>query len=301
MSQSIGLNEWDRQRRAFEGRVENLLMSQQKVFRLAQALGRKDLEASSQLLEAGTAIDLPLQFEGDQSAPGADRFRPAPLAELSCATLLGIFAAQGDVMVFNWLLTNGANPAQVFADNRDAAWVSMLADQSEFHRRLMAAGAQPNLRLSDGSRRTRLMAATALSDPGFVEQILQYRGNAKAFDAQGRTPLHINLSMNPYTDRDMTIAELLLAAGASPNAEDLTGVPAHLLATEPAAKAVLEGHELTVKSDLALAAHLAQLEAEAAANVPDEPEPTRVHDPSEPDLPQIKAKPKKFRPKPPRL
>lgn len=301
MSSRLGLREWELRRRAFEGRSEALLMDQQRIFRLAQALSRKELAPAVSYLEAGVALDLPLVFEGAHAAPGADRFRPEALQEMPTATLLAIFVAQGDLMVCNWLLQHGADPSQVFADNRDAAWAAMLSGQEDLHGRLLAMGASSNLRLSDGSGRTRLMAATALSNATLVEQILQRRGNAKAYDARGRTALHLNMEMSPYTDQDMRIGEMLLAAGASPNAEDLAGVPPHLLATEPAARSVLEGHELTVKSDAALAAHLAEIEAQRELEADTDAPSVPGVDPAEPDIPQIQRKPQKFRPKPPRL
>ncbi len=296
MSQ-ISREAFDHQRRSFEGRAEALLVAQQKIFRLAQALSSGDYDKAVKVLQTGVALDVPLQFEGPQSVPGADRFRPEVMKDLSCSTLLGIFVAQKQVAVFDWLLKQGANPAQVFADNRDAAWIAMLVDENNMHRRLLLAGARPNLIISDGSKTTRLMVATDKSEPVFVEQILQFKGNAAAYDARGRTALHINMAKSPYTSEDMLIAEMLLAAGANPNAEDLDGVPPHLLAIEPAAKSVLEGHELTVRAEVALAAKIAMEQAMEAEN---EQKPS-VRDPAEPDLPQIKNKPKKFRPKPPRL
>jgi hypothetical protein len=297
MSRSIELGQWNMQRKAFEGRAEDILLDQQKLFRLAQALSKHDFDLSRRALQGGAAIDLPLWFD-DQSpgaVPGASRWRPEALAKLPCATMLAIFAVRGDHESVDWLLRAGANPQQVFADNRDAAWLTMASSQVHFHGLLLGSGALPNLRISDGSRTTRLMAAVGLSNPTMVDHILARRADPNAYDVQGRTPLHVNFSMSPYTPNDMSIAEMLLAAGANPNAEDLSGMPPHLLATEDSARAVLSGHELRITTEMEMARLRAAAEAELQANTPP------VADPADPDTPQIQRKPVQFKPKPPRL
>lgn len=294
---------WQQHRRQLEVRTQDVLISQQRQFRLAQALREGNHARALEVLQAGASVDLPLMLEGPNAVPGVERFMDPLLDGMRSATLLGLFAATADEQAIKWLLSHGANPAQPFADNRDAAWICMMASNDTLHEVLMNLGCRPNLRLSTPPNTTRLQAATLLSRPAVVDTILARGGKPNATDKDGSTALHLNFKMDPYTHRDMEIARLLLASGANPNAEDLNGMPAAAFAHSEEAMSVLQGHELNASVRLAAEQIQAKREAELEAAVDqvpgeDGPTPDPAHDPADPGLPQIKAPPKKMKAKP---
>jgi hypothetical protein len=282
MSQSITVQEWSLRRSAFEGRAEELRMSQNRVFRVFQALAKQDTALADKYVADGAALDMPLILDETQAeaVPNAGIWRPVGGEGLSAITLLGWAAANGDKDAIVWLLRRGAEPAQTFSGNRDAAWLAMEQGNDEIHKLLMERGCAPGLRIKDAHNTTRLMAAVDGSHVGPVKHILARKANVNAIDARGRTALHYNLSKDPYSDDDTEIGRMLLDVGANPNVEDLDGIPPHVLNQSPAAVSLLQGQALQQASADAIAALEKQRQVQ-------EPEPLDIEPPPNVIVPKM--------------
>lgn len=271
MSQLISSKEWTLHRTSFEGRAEEKRMAQNRLFRIFQALAKQDTATADKYVADGAALDMPLILDEKQSdaVPNAGLWRPAGGDALSSVTLLGWAAANGDRDALIWLLRRGAEPAQTFSGNRDAAWLAMEQGNDEIHKMLMERGCAPGLRLKDQLGTTRLIAAVDGSHVGPVRHILARKVNVDAIDTRGRTALHYNLGKDPYSDDDTEIGRLLLEVGANPNVEDLDGIPPHALNQSPQAVSLLQGQQLRQASAEAIAAMEKQ---RAMQQQPPEPE-----------------------------
>lgn len=268
MSHSITTQEWSLRRNSFEGRAEEVRMAQNRVFRVFQSLAKKDLSTADKYVADGAAIDMPLVLDesAPESVPNAASWRPVGGEGLNSITLLGWAAANGDKEAVSWLLRRGAEPAQTFSGNKDAAWLAMNQGNDDIHRILMDRGCAPGLRIKNEGNMTRLMAAVEGSHVMAVKHILSKKVNVNATDDRGRTALHYNLAKDPYSSEDAEIGRMLLDIGANPNMEDLDGIPPHVLNESPHAVSLLQGQALRQASAEAIAA----LERKRQ---PQEPEP----------------------------
>lgn len=262
-------------RSAFEGRTEERRVAQQRLFRVFQALSRQDTAQADKYFADGVQLDVPfiLDDSNPEAVPGAASWRPAGGEALNSVTLLGWAAAHGDFDSASWLLRHGAEASQTFSGNYDAAWLAMEQGQDEMHRMLMERGAAPGLRLKDAVGTTRLMAAVKLSNVAAVRHIVSRKVNVNTPDKNGRIALHYNLEKDPYGDDDAEIGRLLLDAGANPNAEDLDGIPPHVLTEAPVALSLLQGMELRKASMEAMIALEKKRQAEMQPEEPEIEEP----------------------------
>ena len=207
---------------------------------------------------------------------------------LPSITLLGYFAVTGNLDAVMWLVERGARPGQVFVDNRDAAWMAMLAGHADVLAALLPLS-RKNLRLNSGDRQTRLIAAVDDRDLSTVSTLIASGADPNLRDAKGRTALHINFQHDPYLPSDFRIAQVLMQGKARPGMEDNDGVPAHLYAGDMA-RAVLVGLDLAATPQQRHA-HRAKQDAEVLAAAAS----ARPQVPAD-RMPQIKRPP----PKPPK-
>lgn len=253
---SISSKEWTLRREAFEGRLEEVRLNQQRLFRVFQALARQDTITADKFVADGAPLDVPLILDdkNPESIPNANNWRPVGGERLHSVTLLGWAAANGDFDTVKWLLRRGAEPAQTFSGNLDAAWLAMEQGNDDIHKFLMDRGCAPSLRVKDEFNSTRLMAAVMGTFIAPIRHILAKKVNVNAVDARGRTALHLNLAKDPYSEDDADVARMLLDANANPNIEDLDGIPPHALNQSPVVVGLLQGQELRQVSEHALAA-----------------------------------------------
>lgn len=251
---SISSKEWNLRREAFEGRLEEVRLNQQRLFRVFQALARQDTKTADKFVADGAPLDVPLILDekNPESIPNANNWRPVGGERLNSVTLLGWAAANGDFDTVKWLLRRGAEPAQTFSGNIDAAWLAMEQGNDDIHKLLLDLGASPSLRIKDGFNSTRLMAAVQGTFVVPVRHILGKKININAVDSRGRTALHLNFAKDPYTEDDAEVARMLLDSNANPNMEDLDGIPPHALNQSPMAVSLLQGQELRQVSQHAL-------------------------------------------------
>ena len=282
MSQSITVQEWSLRRSSFEGRAEEMRMAQNRLFRIFQALAKQDTALADKYVADGAALDMPLILDEamPESVPNAGLWRPAGGEGLTAITVLGWAAANGDKETLIWLLRRGAEPAQTFSGNRDAAWLAMSQGNDEIHKMLMERGCAPGLRIKDAHNTTRLMAAVDGSHVDAVKHILARKANVNAIDSRGRTALHYNLAKDPYSGDDADIGRMLLDVGANPNMEDLDGIPPHVLNQSPSAVSLLQGQALRQASADAIAAMERQKQ-------PQEPEPLDIEPPPDVIVPRM--------------
>lgn len=251
MSRIISLSEWKLTTRAAEGRDQWELEQEELLMRLIKAVESGETAKVDAELRAGAPLNLPLNGE---------------------VTALGLAASKNDVAMLRHLVNKGASVTTVFAGGKDAAWLAMEGHAKHAFELLMKMGARPSQRLL-ATRETRLIGATDLSNVDVVRYLAHLKINLNDHDHEGRTALHHNLAKDPYGPEDLEIARILLARGCDPNEEDLKGIPAHALARTAEQRVVLEGHELSVVAEAALA----QIHA---------PDPNLDEmEPPEPDLP----------------
>lgn len=232
MSRIISLSEWKLTTRASEGREQWELDQEELLMRMIQAVEASDTAKVDALLRDGAPLNLPLHGE---------------------VTVLGLAASKNDVAMMRHLINKGASITTVFAGGKDAAWLAMESNARHAFELLMKLGARPSQRLL-ATRETRLIAATELSNVDVVRYLAHLKINLNEHDNEGRTALHHNLAKDPYGPDDLEIARILLAQGCDPNQEDLRGLPAHALAHNAEQRVVLEGHELSMVAEEALAA-----------------------------------------------
>lgn len=268
-------------------------IAQQRLFRLAQALNAQNLDMAQRFVNDGAPVDEPLLFdEKDGAVPNARSVLPSclvPEDDAVCPppiTLLGMAATTDDIDRIAWLLKQGSGPDMLMPKTgKDAAWLAMEHNALAAYTQLMSQGLSPSLRLSDGSRRTRLIAATLCRAQAVVHDLIQRKVDLNAYDAQGRTALHHNLVQDPYTDDDLSIARLLLDKGANPNIEDNNGIPAHALAKSEIQQALMTGFRL------------AQITDEARRKLNEKPvDPDALDPASDPGIPQVR-RPRPARPR----
>lgn len=281
MARSISNHEWQMTRTAVDGRLAAVRGQQQRLFRVGQALWKGDLKTALSYVEDGAPIDQPLEVDEARGAvPGVASLFPAEWGAPRSVTLLALAAWKGELPLVEWLLRQGASATTTMDDGRDAAWFATAGSGMMVYRHLMEEGASPRLRLTDSTRRTRLMGAVISRNIEVVGDLLGRKVNVNERDALGRTALHHNLLQDPYDETDGTIGRMLLEFGGNPNMEDNEGIPSHILARSPEQQALMEGYELAKVMD----AVRQKIEPKA-------PEPE--FDPaSDPGVPQLKRMPK---------
>ncbi len=246
MAHRISTREWASQLEILDRRQQADRDAAQRTFRLFQCLEKRDQKAIDTLLSRGLALDAALTCEVEGGPPGADRFlasmpfTPTPPSVPPLAWL----AAHDDLEQVEMLLRHGAAATVPFANGYDAAWAAMRADAHTVFVCLMDAGANPNLRLHDGSGRTRLMDAVTSRAVAVVSTLLNRHANAADYDASGQTALHLNLRQDPYDENDREITRILLEASDVLEFDDNTGVTPLDLMTSPQHQALLNVQRL---------------------------------------------------------
>jgi hypothetical protein len=225
LSRQISQREWKAQTDALDARQGNDMVSQQRVFRLFQALAHDDMELADALIESGVALDQLLWREPlPESVPGADQFFELFPHSVSCITLLAYAAVSDRADLIAWLLAQGASVSMVYQGGRDAAWAATEAGHGDSYSLLMDEGASINLRLDEEPRMTRLMGAVVARREDIVADLLRRRARVDDYDNEGRTALNHNLRQIPYAQEDLNIGRLLLAAQADVLVTDNDGV-----------------------------------------------------------------------------
>lgn len=230
MARQPTARQFNEQRQVLDARETNDLVRQQRLFRLFQALRAGKQPLAEQIVDQGMALDECLLQDGRRgSVPGANVFvdavPPSDPVLPAEVTLLSWAASEGRLEDIAWLITVGADLHMRLIGGRDAAWVAMERGQVEATELLLNMGAFPDLRLHEGSRLTRLMAAARCRQVDVVAYLLSTkRVVVDQYDESGRTALHHSLSQQPYTQEDMEISRLLLAAGADAYFTDNDGI-----------------------------------------------------------------------------
>jgi hypothetical protein len=272
--------------------------SQQRVFRLIQAMAAGDRELADKALDVGVALDLVLDLDGpdaipvppgwkDLVGPSSQPGKPARLSPLAWA------AASNQSYWVQWLLANDATPSLPLHDGKDAAWFAMERGYLDIHNWLLDHGASAKLRLSTPAGHTRLIGAVLGRHVQIVGKLLARGADPNESDNQWSTPLHHNFRQDPYTNEDGTIARMLLAEHADPLSEDKSGLQAGALARSPEQLALIEGYKIRQ----AVEATLAAAAPEPVAVQPDGTEPAPAEELPDvlPGIPQLKRPPKKPR------
>lgn len=285
MAHTISKDDWNRTVRVLDAQTGQTLSQQQQMMRLLQYLNIGDTDKAAQVLERGFPIDTLLLREADGGAPGVNTFFTQveatlghPLVHL---TALVFFAQANQAEPVAWLLANRAQPNMVIDRGLDAAWVALEAGALDVVDLLMNAGAAPGLRLTDGSRRTRLMAATVKRQVGVVADLIARKADVQAYDSQGQTAFHLSLRQEPYTQEDLEITQLLLNADSSLEFEDNAGVAPLNLMTRPEHVALLRH-----KAALDKIPRAPQPLAQPTAPEPAAPTPTPDAPASKPEAPR---------------
>jgi hypothetical protein len=239
----INEKDWQLALRAMDAQVASGMSQQQQMIRLIQYLNIGDMDKAAAVLSRGLPVDLMLRREEDGGTPGANAlFAPIESTlgrRVEWLTPLVLFAQADLTEQVAWLLAQNAMPNMVIDGGFDAAWVAMVAGGLDSYDILMEAGADPGQRLTDGSKTTRLMAATVLRQVSVVSDLLSRDVDTNAWDAKGQLALHINLRQNPYEDTDLEITRLLLNSQSVPEWDDNSGVSPLDLLTSPAHVALL--------------------------------------------------------------
>lgn len=296
MAKSISSSEWELFARSLDGARREAAMEQLRLYHVFRAVAASKWEEADTRLREGVSIDSALILnENDPAAmPRCSDFVPDGFAG-DRITLLGWAAMMGDEAAFEWALRRGAAVQTPIFQGRDAAWLATDAGNSTMATRLLVLGALPSLRLADGSRRTRLIAAVVARSTDVVRSLLAKKVAVEVYDGAGRTPLYWNMLQSPYNETDALIGRLLLAEGANPNAEDLEGVPAHALAEEELQQSLLEGYKLK-DATAEVMRRVADLRHQPE---PEMPAPLAAPTPGMPHTPQItKPPPRRQKPKP---
>lgn len=283
MSRHVSTQEWALTRDSIDSHAEALRLSQQSLFRVFQAASKRDWETAEKYWENGAPLDLPLDTNEKTGVPGALALMPADLGTNEPLTLMGWAAWNNDMVTIDWALDHGASPMMVMAGGRDPAWLAMENSSDEAYTRMMGVGANPRLRLSDGSMTTRLMGAVRARSLYIVGDLLRrHKVDANQWDRAGKTALHHNLAQDPYTEDDGSIGRMLLELGGNPNMEDNEGIPAHALAITDLQQALLAGYRLAAITDEV------RRKLEAPPAEPEGPDPR-----TDPGFPQMKNPPRR--------
>jgi len=126
-------------------------------------------------------------------------------------------AARGDAALVRSQLQQGADPDARGEDGLNLLQHAIISGSRDGLEALLAGGADPNLHGYSGA--TALHTAAIADDPGFLELLLAHGGDPNVAHAvTGERPLAKAVGMR--TTRQF---QLLLEAGADPNAADRTG------------------------------------------------------------------------------
>jgi hypothetical protein len=296
MSKKISSREWELYARSLDGARREAALAQMRLYHVFRAVAASNWDEADERLREGVAIDAAfLLNEKDPSAmPRANEYTPQGFTGTSL-TLLAWAAIMGDEEALNWALHRGAAVQTPVHRGRDAAWLAADAGNHIIAKKLLELGGVPNLRLSDGTRRTRLIGAVVARSVDMVRALLAKKVPVEAYDEAGRTALYWNMLQSPYSDVDALIGRILLAEGANPNSEDLEGVPAHALAEEDVQQNMLEGYKLK-DATAEVMRRVAELRHQPEPEMP----PSLVEPaPKEPYTPQIQRPPlRQKKPKP---
>jgi len=121
---------------------------------------------------------------------------------------------RGDVQEVARLLAAGANPNVKDLDGRTPLHIAAEQSRADLVELLLRHGADPNARDADGE--TPLHKAVSVSDVALVELLLRHGADPNARCKEGRTPLH--------RAGRVELVELLLRYGADPDARTDAGV-----------------------------------------------------------------------------
>ncbi len=152
-------------------------------------------------------------------------------------TPLHLAARRGDPDTVSVLLAAGADVAARDVSGRTPLHCAALAGQKHVLQALLAFGATADARDARGDSPLHLAAYFARADALGV--LLAAGTDVRACNAAGQTPLHVlGLGAREGDDPDAqdllnALAEVLVAAGADPQALDETGTPAWPRAPEP--------------------------------------------------------------------
>lgn len=239
----INTKDWQQTLRVMDAQSATEMSQQQQLMRLIQYLNLGDTDKAGQVLAHGLPVDLMLRREENGGPPGVKHFfEPVESSlgvRLEWLTPLVIFAQADQTEQVAWLLAQNAMPNMVIDGGYDAAWVAMAAGALDAYDILMEAGASPGQRLTDGTRRTRLMAATLFRQVSVVSDLLARDADPNAYDHKGQIALHLSLRQDPYEDADLEITRLLLFSKSIPDEKDNLGVSPLDLMTTPAHVALL--------------------------------------------------------------
>lgn len=297
MAHTISTDDWNRTLRVLDAQTGQSISQQQQMMRLLQYLNMGDTDKAAQVLARGFPIDTLLLRESEGGAPGVDTFFAQVEATLghplNHLTALVFFARENQVEQVAWLLANQAQPNMVIDRGLDAAWVALEAEALDAYDLLMNAGASPSLRLTDGSRRTRLMAATVKRQVSVVSDLIARKADVQAYDSQGQLAFHLSLRQDPYTQQDLEITQLLLTADSSLEFEDNAGVAPMDLMTRPEHVALLRN-----KVAMAKAPKAPRPIAQPTAPEPTAPVSAVEPSPTEPTAPAPSPRARGPRPRP---
>ena len=295
MTRSISKGEWHLISRSVDERLIWERKKQEQLVRFCLMVLKDELEGVRLAIEQGMVVDQLLVENPDMGATETGQRLIEQAKVTSSISPLGLAASKNQIGMVRMLLDAGlASPGMAFGRGRDAAWIAMEHQAWDVYLMLMDRGVSVDLRLP-GSRETRLIEAVKRSSLAYVRDLLARRANVKAYDHEGRTPLHHNLAKTPYEGVDVDIGRLLIDYGGDPNVLDQRGLPAHALATSQAAEALLEKHRLMEITREMLQTRQQELEEKAEAELDLNPEP---HDPYDPLTPQLHRQPRKPKARP---
>ena len=165
----------------------------------------------------------------------ASGIKPTNDRDILGSTPLCEAAFEGNIVIIDLLLTEGADPNFASDTDRTPLHCASMAGHEDAVARLLTAGAQPNHKDRDGTQP--LHDAAFEGHKGVVELLLAEGADPYAVTKFGRTPLHL-AAKGKHVDEvtraghiksgHLDIIQSLLAKDANPNAVDNNGrTPLH--------------------------------------------------------------------------
>lgn len=288
---TLNKREWEVVSHSITHQRQNERVQQQSLYRVLEALSKRNDIILEKLVETGVFLDAPLLKSGDSAAPNASAMFPLDYP-FDRITPMGWAAYTDDVAALERLYNLGADPSFPGPQNRDALWMALWGNSVhawDWLKNIIADthGINWNMRSTDGHRTTRLMDAVVRKNIFAVRDIIP-NVDVSAVDYVGRTALHYNLLQDPYTEIDLQIGRMLVEYGAPIESEDHEGVAPAALAHTSEQQALMDN---AILASVSLEAHA---RAEAQRNHISAQEPVAQPDPTEPGFPQIQ-KPVRFK------